>query len=249
MAAMDEFKEEREAVKNGPLLKKIQYYVYYYKWHAIAVIAFVVLATTWIHDFVTSKDSVFYAAFINSSELDGAEEFNQGFIDYSGIDTEEYDAIFDTTMYLTSGSGDQSSVAASQKLVAYTSTGEFDIMGANLTLFADYANSTFYYDLRDILTPEQLQICEPHLYYVDRPIVEAIEEADASYDIVEYPEIPDPKKPEEMEDPIPVGLFTEGLTRLTDAYYLSEEGSAIGIPVNTENLENAVKFIEYITSE
>ena len=248
MPVMDEFKEEREALKNGPLRDKIKYFIYYYKWHTIAALAAIFLVVTLIHDIVTAKDAAFYAAFINGTALDNAEEFNDAFIDYAGIDTNEYDVIFDTTMYLLdSNSGDQMSVAASQKLVAYMASGELDIFGANYSLFSDYAHSTYLYDLRDVLTEEQLEACEPYLYYVDRPVVEAIEEAESSLEPMDTPEIPDPSKPEEMEDPIPIGLFTDKLSNLTNYYFLSEEGSAVGIPVNTKNLENAVKFIEFIT--
>ncbi len=248
MPVMDEFQEEREALKNGPLRDRIKYFIYYYKWQTIAVIAVIVLAVTLVHDITTAKDTAFYAAFINSSELENSEEFNNAFIAYAGIDTNDYDVTFDTTMYLLgSGSGDQLSIAASQKLVAYMSTGELDIFGANYSLFSDYAHSSYLYDLRDILTEEQLKVCEPYLYYVDQTVVEAIEEAESSLEPVDMPKIPDPSKPEEMNNPIPVGLFTNELDALTDYYYLSEEGSVIGVPVNTKNLDNAVKFIEFIT--
>ena len=33
MAVMDEFKEEREALKNGTPKQKLAYFWYYYKWH------------------------------------------------------------------------------------------------------------------------------------------------------------------------------------------------------------------------
>lgn len=248
MPVMDEFKEEREALKKGPLQDKIKYFIYYYKWHTIAVAAAIILAVTLIHDIVSAKDYAFYAAFINSIELDNSEEFNNAFIEYAGIDTNEYEVAFDTTMYLLgSGSGDQLSVAASQKLVAYMAAGEFDIFSANYSLFSDYANSTYLFDLREILTEEQLKACEPYLYYVDRTVVEKIEEVESSLEPMDMPEVPDPSKPGEMEDPVPVGLFASELESLTNYYYLSEEGSAIGVPVNTKNLENAIKFIEFIT--
>ena len=33
MAVMDEFKEEREALKRGTPKQKLAYFWYYYKWH------------------------------------------------------------------------------------------------------------------------------------------------------------------------------------------------------------------------
>ncbi len=247
MPLMDEFKEEREALKQAPLNQKIKYYVYYYKWHALAVIAVLIIAFTWIRDVVTSKDAALYVALINAAALDDAEQFDMAYTAYAGIDPDEYDVIFDTSMQMVSGSGDQMSVASSQKLVAFASTGEIDVLCANLTLFADYANSTFFYDLRDILTPEQFAKCEPYLYYVDRPVVEAMEEAEPSFEETTPVEIPDPTKPELMEDPIPIGIFAGELTTLTDYYYLGPEDAAIGIPINAKNPENAIAFLSFIT--
>ncbi|MBR1930112.1 MAG: hypothetical protein IJ833_01365 [Lachnospiraceae bacterium] len=247
MPVMDEFQEEREALKQASIWEKIKYFVYYYKWHTVAAIAVLIIGFTWIRDVVTSKDAAFYAAIVNGAALNNAEEFNLAFTAYSGIDNQKYDVIFDTSMQLVSGSGDQMSVASSQKLVAYSSIGELDILCANQSLFTDYANSTFFYDLREILTPEQMEQCKPYLYYVDRPVVEAMEEAEPTFDNPTPIEVPDPSKPELMEDPIPVGLFANDLKTLTDYYYLGPEDAALGIPINTKNLDNAIKFLTFIT--
>ena len=95
MPLMDEFKEEREALKQAPLNQKIKYYVYYYKWHALAVIAVLIIAFTWIRDVVTSKDAALYVALINAAALDDAEQFDMAYTAYAGIDPDEYDVIFD----------------------------------------------------------------------------------------------------------------------------------------------------------
>ena len=42
MAVMDEFKEEREALRNGTPKEKLSYFWYYYKWHTL-IGAFVIL--------------------------------------------------------------------------------------------------------------------------------------------------------------------------------------------------------------
>ena len=57
MAVMDEFREEREALKNADAKTKWQYFLDYYKWYVIggaAVLAFVI---SMIHSALTAKDN------------------------------------------------------------------------------------------------------------------------------------------------------------------------------------------------
>ena len=248
MPPMDEFREETEnMLKNATPWQKFKYYLYYYKWHALAIIATLIIAFTWIRDVVTSKDPALYVALVNGAALETAERFDLAYAAYAGIDPKEYDIIFDTSMQLESGSLDQMGVASSQKLLAFVSAGEIDVFEANEALFVDYANSTFFSDLRDILSEEQFAKCEPYLYYVDQKVIEVLDEMDPSFDEDRGIDIPDPTKPELMEDPIPVGLFVNDLTELTDYYFLGQDDAVLGIPVNAKNIDNAVKFIEFIT--
>ena len=43
MAVMDEFKEEREALKNGTPRQKLAYFWYYYKWHVIIALVVIIM--------------------------------------------------------------------------------------------------------------------------------------------------------------------------------------------------------------
>jgi len=44
MAVMDEFKEEREALKRGTPKQKLAYFWYYYKWHVIISVMIIGIA-------------------------------------------------------------------------------------------------------------------------------------------------------------------------------------------------------------
>ena len=72
---------------------------------------------------------------------------------------------------------DEASVTSTQKLMVYVAANELDSMITDFNSFQKYANSSLFYDLRDILTEEQLQALEPYFYYVDREVVLAIEAA------------------------------------------------------------------------
>ena len=49
MAVMDEFKEEREALKRGTPKQKLAYFWYYYKWHVIISVIIIGMLVSFIY--------------------------------------------------------------------------------------------------------------------------------------------------------------------------------------------------------
>ena len=66
MSLMDEFKAERESIKQASLKKKLEYFWDYYKWHTIG--AFFVLIAIGMFMYTASKstETIFYAIFFNT---------------------------------------------------------------------------------------------------------------------------------------------------------------------------------------
>ena len=58
MAVMDEFKSERESVKNEPFKKKAAYFWTYYKWFVIIPLIIIIGITSYIYHIVTDTDTV-----------------------------------------------------------------------------------------------------------------------------------------------------------------------------------------------
>ena len=144
---------------------------------------------------------------------------------------------------------DEVSVTSTQKLMAYVAANELDSMITDFDSFQKYANSSLFYDLRDILTEEQLQALEPYFYYVDREVVLAIEAANDDMNTDYTPEYPDPLHPEEMQDPVPVGICLTDCKDLTDNYYFRGDGIVMGIYANAEHADTAVDLAEYLLSK
>jgi hypothetical protein len=84
---------------------------------------------------------------------------------------------------------------------------------------------------------------------VDREVVLAIEAANDDLNTDYTPEYPDPLHPEEMQDPIPVGICLTGCTDLTDNYYFRGDGIVMGIYANAEHADTAVDLAEYLLSK
>lgn len=251
MAVMDEFKEERDALKNGSFKQKLSYYYYYYKWHVIIGIFAVALIGTFIFQLVTNKEVVFNAVLLNANLQDEHDPYSQEYAEYAGIDLTKESVLFDSTIYTLGHVTDEATSTASQKLLALTASGAVDVMVTDTNSIVPYANADMFHDLRDILTEEQLTKYEPYFYYVDRKTLEEIEAANNAFDLSFEPTYPDPSKPEEMEDPIPVGIYLDECETLLEKYHFMQENDpnvrvVIGVYFNSEQTENALKFIDFL---
>lgn len=253
MAVMDEFKEEREALKHGTPREKLAYFWYYYKWYVIIGVIVIAMIASFIQQYLNRKDTAFYAVLLNASLLDQTAteqpDFITAFADKEGIDLAKNEITFDTSIRVVEDSMDETSVTSSQKLMVYVAANELDTMITDLDSFQKYANSSLFYDLRDVLTEEQIQTLEPYFYYVDREVVLAIEAASDQLDSDYTPTYPDPFHPEEMQDPVPVGISLTGCTDLTDNYYFRGDGIVMGIYANAEHAQTAVDLAEYLLNK
>lgn len=245
MAAMDEFKEQREKIKTASMKEKTAYYWYYYKWYVFAVIAAIALLGSWIYNVASQKETALFVAMLNSGTVDDENTLEQDFADYANINTEEYDIVFDTTMNISPTATDELSTSSSQRMMVYTSTGELDAIIGGDDIFPAYAYNGMLCDIRTILSEEQQRTYEPYFYYIDGAIVAAIEEAQEKMESADITELPDPAKPELMEDPIPIGIFVSESKTLSDCHVFLG-APALGVPSGTSRQENVAKFVDFL---
>lgn len=244
MPVMDEFREEREALKHGTPQQKFSYFMDYYKWHVIIGVAAVIFVVTTIYQIATQKDTAFYAALVNGLDLENAESYGQSFAEFAGIDTESYSVQFDTTLRIQLNSYDESSVASSQKMAALIASKDIDVLVSDIDIINQYAYNDTFLDLRDFLTEEQFAAYEPYFYYMDLAVYTEKEAAFSSGNFEYVTEYPDPRKPETMEEPVPVGIYLDTAAGLKENYYYSGD-VVIGVVGNTTRPETASKFIDF----
>lgn len=130
MAVMDEFKEEREALKNGTPKQKLAYFWYYYKWHVIIALVVIIMIVSFVKQLTDRKDPAFYAVMLNASLLDQMTseqpDFVTDFAEKEGIDLNTNDITFDTSIRIVEDSMDETSITSSQKLMVYVAANELD---------------------------------------------------------------------------------------------------------------------------
>lgn len=247
MPLMDEFKEEREALKHGTPKQKLRYFWDYYKWHTIAVIAAILVLIFTIREFVTRKDTAFYACFLNLTRynytMDEAESVN-AFAEFAGIDTDKYSIFFDTSIQIGMGTGADND--SSQKLFAYLFAAEIDVMVSDLDSILTYAYQSDFYDMRELLSEEQLAACQDSFYYIDGAVLDEIKAARESNNLSYSPVYPDPLLPDQMKDPIPAGIVLRDDNPLAKDYYFYEKKGAVSVMINTKRPELALKFIDFV---
>lgn len=247
MPLMDEFKEEREALKHGTPKQKLRYFWDYYKWHTIAVIAAILILIFSIREIVTRKDIAFYACFLNLARYDYTTdevESVNAFAEFAGIDTDKYEIIYDTSVQI--GMGTATDSESSQKLLAYLFSAEIDVMASDLDSILIYAYQGDFYDMRDLLSEEQFAACQDAFYYIDGAVLAELKTARESNDLSYSPVYPDPLLPGQMKDPIPAGVVLRDDNPLAKDYYFYEKKGAVSVVINTKRPELALKFIDFV---
>ena len=247
MPVMDEFKEEREALKHGTPKQKLTYFWDYYKWHVIGGIIAVVALVSLIHQITTRKETAFYALMLNATEYNFMEDASvntAAFAEYAGIDEEKYQIMYDTTVQIGTAAGDD--YESSQKLMVYIAAAELDVMVSDSNSLTKYAYQGNFKDLRDFLTEEQLEKYRDSFYYIDNAVVEEIKAANEVFDMEYVPDYGDPHHPEEMKDPIPTGIFVNEDCPLLKDYFFRGEDVTVSVLINTQRPELASCFIDYL---
>lgn len=250
MPVMDEFKEERAALKQATIKEKFSYFWEYYKWHTIVIIAAVIFVSTLIYQMVTQKDNAIYVAMLNTVETESSEEYTRQFTEYAGINTDKYNVLIDTSMYIDLSDMsklDERTLSSNEKLLVYIAAGDVDVVISNETTLLSYAYNGAFYDLRTILTEEQIARYEPYFFYIDQNYADQLGSQVATIeDYNTLSEYPLGRNPETMETPVPVGIYLDTAEKLKENYFFLYENMILSIPGNTKNLDMVSTYLDFV---
>lgn len=249
MALMDEFKEERENIKNGTPKQKAAYFWEYYKWYVIIPVIILIVVISYIHHMVTKTDDVLNGLLINTHNVEAqtlADQLGADFCKEMKIDTKEYGVTLNPSLnYITNNTSGASNYETLQALMAWVGAGSIDFINSDVDTMTELAYREYFSDLRDILSEDDLTQYEPYFLYIDQAVIDARNKAfeddqDAS-DIV----LPDCRKPETMEKPVPVLIDMSECEALSDIYP-NVDALAFGITSNAPNLDMTLNFLKYL---
>lgn len=258
----DEIRQQHQKTKNMTSQEKLKYFWDYYKVHTIGAIIALLLLISLIHSIATTKDRIFSAYMLNASQV-SSEELSTAFVEYAGLDAEKYDCLIDTSFNLTMQTYGEYELAASQKLVAMAQTNDLDAVVMNSDIFYNYSLVEMFTDLRNVLTEDELAAYEDKLYYIDYAEVEKAnentdydEEYTRSFDAQEtystetlLAEAESHRHPENMETPVPVGIYMESSPFITKTGIYEDGVPIFGIVSTSNRMENSKKYLDFLWDE
>ncbi len=268
MPLMDEFKEERASIKNQPFKKKLEYFWTYYKWWVIGGAFLLVIAISIVVNIVNRKEDVIYVAMVDIVETPGADAdsaITSPFLTAHGYNTKKNTINFNTDfMFTQAGIGKSAEEGGNPQTASYANTrgftgreslaiyiaaGDVDAICGSDDWFSNYAYNDFFIPLENIFSSEELAAYSDDIFYIDKAVLDRYRSArdNENYDYDEA--YPDPDKPEEMDEPIAIGLTLED-NELYNSNFITANGNAkhvvIGIVRNTPNTQITTEFLKYI---
>lgn len=224
MAVLDEFREEREAMKQKSFKERAKYFWQYHKLQIIVPVVLVLIIVYIIHGMLTNTEEILNGVFLNCSTVEN-EYVNQGliedFAEVQGIDTDKYDIHFTTDVNYEVGDEDQASSVnqtANETLTIYAQAGTLDFVVGSHEVMEDLVNKKYFVDLTDVLSEEQCEKYESYFIY----------------------------KETEAGGQVPLLIDMSQSECMQEVYGNSEETLAIGISLNAPHPEVIAGFIDYM---
>ena len=183
MPVMDEFKEERETIKNAPFSKKLEYFKDYYLLKTILVLAVLGLLGSLIMNWFSKKEIVLYVTLVNFNLI---QESSDGLIApfaEENINTKKEEIFLDSSSYISSDSNEINFIKYSyedeQRLFSMVMTGDLDLFISGGDVIARYAEQQWFEDLDTVIRTEGMSAAEEDaiLYWNGTPVAVKIPES------------------------------------------------------------------------
>lgn len=219
----DEVREQQEKLKDMDIKGKIAYFFYYYKYHVLIGGAIGIFVLSVLITMLTQKSCAFYCVMLNTDGYyESAVDESVRYAEYAGINTKKYDVTFDTSLKITGSDGEagnELSYNSLAKLLALMEAESLDSLIGNNEVMETYGSQYSFMDLREVLGDRYEAFAEKNLIYIVMT--------------------------ENMEA-IPVGIKVSGSPILTKDLYKNSGDLYLAIPRGSKNVDNAVKFIDYL---
>lgn len=236
-------REKWKSLEGRPFKEKLQYFCDYYLFGTLLFLAVVAFAVSYIIDTTTKKDCAFRATFVNVVATD-EKTYMSDFAEEVGIDTGEFDIFADTSITMNQDlTNDYASLYSVQQVTAQVAAREIDTFCVGEHLYTYLAYRDTVRDLSLVLDEETYAALEPYFFYIDMQVVEDAQRASEKMQEFAVP-YPDPKDPESMTKPVPMGIYlTEATDEFKEVFYSVHPDPVIGFGSTTEHPEYALAFV------
>lgn len=230
-------------LKGQPLKKKVSYILTYFWIPITVVIATIIFSVSLIVHWATLKPTAFTLCCINSiADPASVDSYLGDFAQACDIDTDEYSL---TSQMIYLGQGMESDYQNAELFSVMMIAGDLDVVAAEDTILVRYAYQDAFVDLSERVTSEQMDALAPYLLYIDASLLEEMSEFSE-----ETPTYPDPTKPEEMKQPVPVAIMLQPEWNLAKVCYPYTHGdTAVSLTTNSKNSDNAQAFLQFVLGQ
>lgn len=180
MAMRDEIRAEREKLRGQSLRKRIGYFYEYYRLPFFAVLLLLLLGAGFLRELAGRKPTGFYALFLNAEPVGDAPlaAISENWYALLGIDEGTQEITVDAALRFDPEAGDETALAGTMRVTALLAAREADICISDPKLFAYYAESGAFLDLRELYSEEELAAYAGRLCYIDRQTLSSGEAAE-----------------------------------------------------------------------
>lgn len=211
---------EKEKWKQMSKEEKWTYFNSYYRNKLIVLLAAAIFVVYMIYTIASPKPDVRLNAIILNGAMsdETIDQLREEFAAYINLDEEKETLNFDNSFYIDDENFNELTMANQQKLMAYLSAGEIDIIIAPEKDMVQYASMGGLVKVTDLLPTSFVSTLAKDFYY------EALEEETQS---------------------APYGIYLEDMAIYDNSGNLIIK-PVLGIVSNSENKETSVEFIQYL---
>lgn len=230
--------QQLKALKNKPLKDKVKHIFTYYKLPIIAIVLVVLMAVSFVSHLASAKRTVLHVYCLDAFVAQEREEpFLLELSQAAGVDQEK------ECIEITAKLNLQDELYEGEALTAQIMGGMIDVLALSEDASMQWLYQDVFADLSEMLTADQLRAYEDMLLYVDGAVLEKMDHLSQQENPLQFP---DPTKPEEMEDPIPVAVRVSAGSAFADTFFSNQPGVVIGVVANAPNPENAIFFLDHV---
>ena len=184
----------------------------------------------------------------NKQEDVSATELAQAFIKDNNIDTSSGRIVLNDDWNYEPGNEDKAkeSTAGGREMLVQKENQTLDFITGYKETMLDLAYNSFFTDISSLLSSKQLEAYEPYLLYIDQEVSDRLAQAYEDKEDLSTIKIPDPTKPEEMKEPIPVLIDISHCEKLSDIYNSPKDALAFGFVDTAPDYQLPIDFLLYI---
>ncbi len=218
----DEIREQQKKVlENEGLKGRLQYFIYYYKWHVIIAVIVLIFTINTIIDLATRKDIILQVVYVNGFPNVESTEFMEDFQKNIEINEKKETTQLDDTFYINSKSPSIYDEQYMEKLMVMASAGTIDVVVVDEDYFKTMAAGGYFLDLSKILSSEQMNKYSDKLFYYDCP--DNLTEGEEA-----------------------IGIEITDAAKIVSTQSFPNTKCYFGIIANAEHIDNSLAFLEYL---